>query len=199
MAVPLEGAAEPGRQSRHLPGSELPGTGLALPEGHSMQLELLDAPRNGLYEPAGHCSKVIEALAAPTLAQYPPTGQRSHADWPVDAANVPIGHAVHADALAAPLNEPSAQSKQRTDPLKLVYVPAAQDWQAVPSPPVCAMPRGHLEQVCEQGSRAAARGSVSGRERQPHRGRVPCGTSCVCVASAQRGMSRMSAASINVA
>ena len=36
------------------------------------------APRLGLYVPAGHCSKVMLALSAPTLAQNPPTGHGLH-------------------------------------------------------------------------------------------------------------------------
>ena len=78
MPVPMPLAMLPGRQSTHTLGLLLPGTGLAFPGGHAMHDALLDAPTSELYVPVGHCSKVMLALAAPTDAQKPPTGQGSH-------------------------------------------------------------------------------------------------------------------------
>ena len=44
----------------------------------------------------GHCSKVMLALAAPTLAQKPPTGQGLQLLAPTEALKLPLAHAAHA-------------------------------------------------------------------------------------------------------
>ena len=69
---------------------DLPGTGLALPDEQATHDAMLEAPGALLYVPAGHASKVIEALIAPTLAQKPPTGQSLHAVAPGLSLKEPV-------------------------------------------------------------------------------------------------------------
>ena len=56
--------------------------GLAFPGRHARHDSALEAPSSGLYVPEGHGANVWLALAAPTDAQKPPTGQRLHVDAP---------------------------------------------------------------------------------------------------------------------
>ena len=53
-AVPLFGAALPGRHSRQTSAVVLPGMGLALPGGQARQDVLLALPVDGLYVPGWH-------------------------------------------------------------------------------------------------------------------------------------------------
>eukprot|EP00966_Prymnesium_polylepis_P239074 5529692-Prymnesium_polylepis.1 len=54
VAVPLFGAALPGRHSRQMSALLLPGMGLALPGGQARQDALLAQPADGLYVPGWH-------------------------------------------------------------------------------------------------------------------------------------------------
>lgn len=74
-------------------GSELPGMGFAWPAAHGRQNDELVAPRSGLYVPPGQRSNVMLALAAPRVAQKPPTGHASHSIAPKVLLNEPIAHA----------------------------------------------------------------------------------------------------------
>ena len=124
MALPVTAAWLPGKQLVQTLMLDMPGTGLALPTGQPMHDETSDAPRLGLYVPAGHCSKVIAALEAPTVAQKPPTGQSVHELDPACALYVPTPHASQDAAPGCALIDPIVQSKHRTLPLKDENVPA---------------------------------------------------------------------------
>ena len=109
----------PGRQSTHTLALLLPGTGFAFPAWHEMHASALDAPVDGLKDPAGHCSNVIEALAAPTLEQKPPVEQLLQVAAPGEALKVPTPHGSHETAPTRGACEPNGQLKHMTLPLKL--------------------------------------------------------------------------------
>ena len=60
----------------------------------------------------GHCSKVMLALAAPTLAQKPPGSHKSHVVAPGALLNVPASHASHAELPLLGENFPGKQLMQ---------------------------------------------------------------------------------------
>ena len=117
MPVPVEAAMLPGRHCLHTSALELPGTGFALPTAQPTHAALVEAPSFSLYVPAAHCSKVMLALAAPTLAQNPPTGHGLQVEAPGAALNVPTGHGVQDGEPALGECEPRGQSKHITEPL----------------------------------------------------------------------------------
>ena len=86
---------------------------MALPVAQAMHEALLDEPTSGLYEPAGHCTKVMLALAAPTLAQKPPTGQSSHAVARKLVVKLPAAHGVHPSVVVfgASLKDPGMHGR----------------------------------------------------------------------------------------
>ena len=69
VALPLLGAALPGRQSWQTSVVLLPGMGLALPGGQARQDAWLALPVDGLYVPGGHGVYVWRTVAAPSAAQ----------------------------------------------------------------------------------------------------------------------------------
>ena len=105
----------PGRHSLHTSGLVLPGTGFALPVAQPRHAAFVDAPSFSLYVPAAHCSKVMLALAAPTLAQNPPMGHGLQVEAPGAALNVPTGHGVQDDEPVFEEYEPRGQSKHAAD------------------------------------------------------------------------------------
>ena len=60
----------------------------------------------------GHCSKVMLALAAPTLAQKPPGSHKSHTVEPGVLLNVPALHAPQAELPSLAANSPGKQLMQ---------------------------------------------------------------------------------------
>ena len=69
VALPLLGAALPGRQSWQTSAVLLPGMGLALPGGQARQDAWLALPVDGLYVPGWHGVYVWRTVAAPSAAQ----------------------------------------------------------------------------------------------------------------------------------
>tara|TARA_B100000795_G_scaffold91103_1_gene66425 strand:+ start:654 stop:1097 length:444 start_codon:yes stop_codon:yes gene_type:complete len=59
-----------------------------------------------------HCSYVMLALAAPTLAQKPPGSHKSHAVAPGVLLNVPASHAPHMELPPLAANFPGKQLMQ---------------------------------------------------------------------------------------
>jgi len=72
-----------------------------------MQEALLLAPVSGLYVPAGHGVKAMLALAAPMLAQKPPTGHSEQPEAPICALYEPAGHCAHSTAPGVAEYEPT--------------------------------------------------------------------------------------------
>ena len=66
---------------------------------------------------AQYGSNVMDALAAPAVAQKPPTGHGEHSAEPGIALNVPTGHGVHCAAPGLGLCAPRAQGKHMIDAL----------------------------------------------------------------------------------
>ena len=60
----------------------------------------------------GHCSKVMLALAAPTLAQKPPGSHKSHAIAPDELLKVPTPHGSHSELPSLAAYCPGKQSMQ---------------------------------------------------------------------------------------
>ena len=71
----------------------------------------------------GHCSYVIDALAAPTVAQKPPRGQSVQALEPGFVLNVPTGQLSHNAELGSEAKAPMEQSKHNTLPLFALNLP----------------------------------------------------------------------------
>ena len=92
MPAPLA-AAEPGRHATQTSWLELPGMGLAVPAVQARHEALVTAPSVGLNVPAGQSSKVMLALAAPTVEQKPPIGQSEHSNERSPAEKEPARHA----------------------------------------------------------------------------------------------------------
>ena len=66
----------------------------------------------GVLNAPGHCSKVMLALAAPTLAQKPPGSHKSHAIAPGVLLNLPASHAPQAELPLLAANFPGKQLMQ---------------------------------------------------------------------------------------
>ena len=76
-----------------------------------------------------HCSKVILALAAPKLAQKPPTGQRSHAVASIAGLNLPMGHASQLALLVFAASCPGIHGRQMAPVTASERLPLGQEAQ----------------------------------------------------------------------
>ena len=77
----------------------------------------------------GHCSNVMLAVAAPTLAQNPPTGQSSQLVELVPELNEPGGHAVQLTLAASAVYWPGRHGRQTAPVTGSAIVPLEQSAQ----------------------------------------------------------------------
>ena len=101
---------------------------------------------HGVNSP-GHCTKVMLALAAPTLAQKPPGSHKSHSLAPGALLNLPAWHASHAELPLLAANSPGKQLMQ-TAPESSARFPDGHASQLRLPASLLKVPGAHGVQLC---------------------------------------------------